>query len=497
MIEWTDLITGDRWRLSQDRYQHMLQAWTAKLTGRLPETISTGDGVAALCDYLVRAEQPAPETGEHTPFPILLATGEVNEYTEALPPCPHAPGSYITDHSLQTSAIAFSLAWERHPGDRALLDRVRLTALIHDWPVERRATLLDKVGLATDATLTGWLAMLDAQRDVLEAMLAQREPDGLAYFGERCPPPDDETALILWAAHLAASEPLYTRWEETTEGQGRRFIERREEFVRHPLHQVGERLGDPHIGLVLGGATKIKEYVFESSRLPEMRGASSLLDRLNRADIPALFGAQSREVSPGPALLHAPECVIYANGGDVLALVQTSKAQEIADAIEQMYTDRTLIAQSVAAAGTFSLLELQYGLRPTEFWQETFLATWQDEELRPLLAGYYGRADDEQAAVDRFLRHKGFGELATHLSLKRYWRREGNQGRWNGSGPNLEPRPLVRFETIPFGERCHSCDRRIATESVRVGDEQRHLCKPCEIKHRAGVQEKGRNSIQS
>jgi len=32
------------------------------------------------------------------------------------------------------------------------------------------------------------------------------------------------------------------------------------------------------IGLVYGGATKIKGYVFEAPKLPEIRGASALLD---------------------------------------------------------------------------------------------------------------------------------------------------------------------------------------------------------------------------
>ncbi|MEN9265801.1 MAG: hypothetical protein Q6K99_06145, partial [Thermostichales cyanobacterium BF4_bins_65] len=35
------------------------------------------------------------------------------------------------------------------------------------------------------------------------------------------------------------------------------------------------------IGLVYGGATKIKGYVFESAKLAEVRGASALLDRIN------------------------------------------------------------------------------------------------------------------------------------------------------------------------------------------------------------------------
>jgi len=44
------------------------------------------------------------------------------------------------------------------------------------------------------------------------------------------------------------------------------------------------------IGLVYGGATKIKQYVFEAAKLSDIRGASALLDRINLVDIPAFFG---------------------------------------------------------------------------------------------------------------------------------------------------------------------------------------------------------------
>ena len=48
-------------------------------------------------------------------------------------------------------------------------------------------------------------------------------------------------------------------------------------------NQTGE------IGLVYGGATKIKQYVFDEAKLPDIRGASALLDRINLVDLPAFF----------------------------------------------------------------------------------------------------------------------------------------------------------------------------------------------------------------
>ena len=58
------------------------------------------------------------------------------------------------------------------------------------------------------------------------------------------------------------------------------------------IQEQAARIGDPQIALIMGGATKIKQYVFESARLPEIRGASGLLDRINLYDIPALFAKQ-------------------------------------------------------------------------------------------------------------------------------------------------------------------------------------------------------------
>jgi CRISPR-associated protein Cmr2 len=55
------------------------------------------------------------------------------------------------------------------------------------------------------------------------------------------------------------------------------------------IQEQAEHLGNPQIALIMGGATKIKQYVFESAKLPEIRGASGLLDRVNLYDTPALF----------------------------------------------------------------------------------------------------------------------------------------------------------------------------------------------------------------
>src|SRR5207253_1002052 len=89
------------------------------------------------------------------------------------------------------------------------------------------------------------------------------------------------------------------------------------------------------IALVYGGATKIKGYVFEAPKLPEIRGASALLDRINQKDLPKLW-----DEALGAEL--GAECIVYASGGNLLAFAPTGFGQRLANQIEQTYTRETL-----------------------------------------------------------------------------------------------------------------------------------------------------------
>ncbi|NJN19619.1 MAG: hypothetical protein HC822_26950 [Oscillochloris sp.] len=143
----------------------------------------------------------------------------------------------------------------------------------------------------------------------------------------------------------------------------------------------------PVIGLVFGGATKIKEYVFEAPRLPEIRGASAMLDWVNSSALPDLW---VRELAAhGMAEAAARAAIIYASGGNVLALAPADHAAALAQQIERTYTDWTISAQSAAVAMTVPLLSLRYGRDPLAYWVEQFRNDMQDSELRPLLEPAY------------------------------------------------------------------------------------------------------------
>jgi hypothetical protein len=102
------------------------------------------------------------------------------------------------------------------------------------------------------------------------------------------------------------------------------------------------------LALLSADADRIKDYVFESSKLPEMRGASMLLDDLN--DGPPDAPASIRQVFAGLGLpADDAGCIIYAGGGSLLALVPSlldgvAVPGQLQQAIESLYPQATVMA---------------------------------------------------------------------------------------------------------------------------------------------------------
>ncbi|GIV99551.1 hydrolase [Roseiflexus sp.] len=262
------------------------------------------------------------------------------------------------------------------------------------------------------------------------------------------------------------------------------------------LHDAGLPEEAQRVALVYGGATKIKGYVFESPALPEIRGASALLEWVNDHHLSAIW----RETL-GESL--GESCIIYAGGGSFLAFAPVAKGAELAGRIEQAFTRQTLTANSVAVAATFSLLELRYGRRPLDFWADAFLDRWQNLHLRPELEAYYyaplpgsaaanlsddairtavpGRAltVDDISAVRRFLNRKQFGELVTILATM--FNRRRDERAYAGA-----PRVLPLYPMTPWAERCASSDVRPAEWRGTVADETRAYSEPSARKRYVG-----------
>ncbi|MBW4434109.1 MAG: type III-B CRISPR-associated protein Cas10/Cmr2 [Pelatocladus maniniholoensis HA4357-MV3] len=240
------------------------------------------------------------------------------------------------------------------------------------------------------------------------------------------------------------------------------------------------------IGLVYGGATKIKQYVFEATKLPDIRGASALLDRINLVDLPAFFSCEQHpyysqcqrakdyckkvreewldKAENFPQLSQAliPELVIYSTGGNILAFCPAAFVDDLAKAIEKRYTEETLTANSCAVGDKFKLLEIRFGLLPDEINNETFwLEKYRNHLENPLIQAYFDQPDTN--SEEAFKERKTFNELAGDLAAKFNQRRNGNQLQESDRSLHCYP-PM--FETHPYLKRDEG-DRRSAVMQAK------------------------------
>ncbi|MFN6559461.1 MAG: type III-B CRISPR-associated protein Cas10/Cmr2 [Nostoc sp. ChiSLP01] len=236
------------------------------------------------------------------------------------------------------------------------------------------------------------------------------------------------------------------------------------------------------IGLVYGGATKIKQYVFESAKIQDIRGASTLLDRINQIDLPAFFN-QNYEPDKNNRNLYTvhcnqvrqwldnnffadyklsdvliPELIIYSTGGNILAFCPSAYINDLANAIEKRYTEETLTANSCAVGDTFRLLEIRFGLLRQPIENTLWLDWYRQQYKKPLVQAYFGdleknlensqteRCTEYAVSVeDAFGERKNFNELTTKLAILFNQRRSGHD--FSGRPSRRYP-PM--FETHPY-----------------------------------------------
>ncbi len=259
--------------------------------------------------------------------------------------------------------------------------------------------------------------------------------------------------------------------------------------------QLNAHSNHRRLALVYGGATKIKGYVFESPKLPEIRGASALLDWVGEQQVHQIW----HKAFPKGDLSKPHPYVIYASGGSFLAFAPCSEAQELATQVERTYTEHTLTANSVAVAACFDLLELRYGrlfrdqATDSFYWVEDFIRDCQDANKWAELEQYYYLHEDsgfaahdksEAALKWRFFNRKTFGELVTVLATMFHRRRDERAS-------HGEPRYLPHYELMPWDVKCHSSDVRSAVIEARVGDDRRQLSEASARKLAVGRTVKG------
>jgi hypothetical protein len=104
----------------------------------------------------------------------------------------------------------------------------------------------------------------------------------------------------------------------------------------------------PPLTLVAADADQIQPYVFESAKIPEVRGASALVERLN------LKGLE--QVIESLGLLK--QVIVYRGGGGAMLLVPSVVADRVCRAIEELFVARTHVASITTVSRAVSLRDL-------------------------------------------------------------------------------------------------------------------------------------------
>lgn len=200
-----------------------------------------------------------------------------------------------------------------------------------------------------------------------------------------------------------------------------------------------DRVGDASgtVEVVEGGVFKVKDYYLETNRIGEIRGASVLLDDINRKRYIQMF----RKL---PGL--TAESIVYAGGGHLMAVVPVGKGEMVAGEIERLHREVCLTARAVGVACEAKASELADFRR---------LRRRLDEEIVARRSVLVPAWDAAEGAIDLYC--EGFSE-GESLSL-----------------PTAEP-----------GKSCASCGIRPAVRVWPYEDERRPLCASCLRKQRVG-----------
>jgi len=212
------------------------------------------------------------------------------------------------------------------------------------------------------------------------------------------------------------------------------------------------------VSLLLGDVDSIKGYVYETDALPEIRGASEILQELED-EVRRLFRDTLAE-----------EALIYCGGGGFLAIVPAGQAEELKREIERLYLNKTKIATiTVVSSDPIAYADIGRGLMP-----------YDDERVKALSGS--GVAGDLlfshfEAFLKERTRRKNFGELISALA-----------GRLQQAKRAKSTAPF--FETLPIHRRCESCGKRAAETRDEVRDEW--ICGICHQKREKGRGERRR-----
>lgn len=204
----------------------------------------------------------------------------------------------------------------------------------------------------------------------------------------------------------------------------------------------GERIEDKSFvnhkaDLVKGGMIKIKKYYLETNKIPEIRGASLLLDRINSE-------MMEKEIKQ----MHIKECLIYAGGGKMMGIFPEGCGKDICQSMELLVEKETVTAQS-------------------NFYSQSY-------EMKRLMNDYKGIIKEMDLALEERQGIRWDFRIEPHVPEKK-----------------LEEKPFSKLNKSNT-ELCDSCRNRYAVAEW-LKEPKAKLCQSCLYKRLAG----GRNAKDS
>lgn len=264
-----------------------------------------------------------------------------------------------------------------------------------------------------------------------------------------------------------------------------------EEFLR-PTLLSDQDLGPPEqwlaggLALLSADTDRTQTFVFESPRLTEIRGASMRLEGLHKK-MQELLLEVFEEVSSSPLPANGkltnfiidpdePGCIVFNDGGGMMALVPKECADEFVKAIERLFPQETDMATVTAVAHPITPDDVR-GI------PHTINASQLRQQVSQL-------APAAQARILRSYGKEAVAELddtavAAIQGIPRLMRRQ--QMRLRQKKQAKQTAPLM--EAHPFTRRCQSCGKRPSIGTVPPttdGEKAQFFCKVCHDNHEAG-----------
>lgn len=232
----------------------------------------------------------------------------------------------------------------------------------------------------------------------------------------------------------------------------------------------GIKDNDKPIAILSFDMDKIKDYVFASAKLPEIRGASELIKEV-------LEEGGIEQILNDYGLSKAN--IIYASGGGGVLIMPHDKVQLTGNDIEKTFAKKCPGATVTWDYIEVHPMELRYGYRCLEF---DFLKAKEFIASNDDILKYLDCESTSDFTKDKWCRRKCFGELVIVLSSK-LQKKKGER--------HLFP----FYETIPFAKRCSSCGMQSVDsvteyhkdyEHLKNYEGEKDLCRVCWKKKKKG-----------